>query len=78
MHDRTCDGPWSLVDGKIGAELGQIERRKLEREQRVDPAMAVVDGEADVDAGRHRRAYSHDPARGHAPVAGKITLYIGP
>jgi hypothetical protein len=54
MDQRDRPGPRPLVDRGVEPELGEIERRRLQRERNIDRAMAVVDGKSDVDAGAMR------------------------
>ena len=71
-------GPGTLVDGEISADLGEIEGRPLEGQRHVDLAVALVDGKADIDAGRDRGADARHAAIGLSCVARKIALGIGP
>ena len=75
-----CDspGPWPPVDRGIDAELGEIERGRLQRQRDIDGGMALVDRNADVNAGRDARAQAGYAAPGLTPVANKIALRAGP
>ena len=78
MHQRDGPGPWTLVDRGVGANLGKIERCRLQRQRNVDFCVALVDRNAGVDAGRKARADPSDPAPGLTAVADEIGLCAGP
>jgi hypothetical protein len=42
-HHRYRPGPRTLVDGRVEAELRQIERRRLQRKRHVDVGAALID-----------------------------------
>src|SRR4029079_12085028 len=69
VHDRAGPGPRPGVDGGIEAELGQVDRRRLQRQRHVDVGAALVDRETDIDAGSYARADPGDPAPGLSAVA---------
>ena len=69
MHQRARPGPRPAVDGGVEAELGQVDRRRLQRQRHVDVGAALVDREADIDAGRDARADPGHAAPGLAAVA---------
>src|SRR4051794_10174673 len=77
MHVRAREGPWTLVDGEARADLGQIQGRPLEGQRYVDFAAALVDREAEIDAGRDSSAEAGHAAPGRAAVAGEVALHIG-
>ena len=74
VNQRDGPGPRPLVDRGVEAELGEIERRRLQRQRNVDGGAALVDRKAEVDAGRNARAEPGDAAPGLAPIADEIGL----
>ena len=72
VHHRAGPGPRPAVDGGGEAELGQVDRRRLQRQRNVDRGAALVDREADIDARRHPRADPGHAAPGLAGVADEI------
>src|SRR5262249_27598158 len=76
VHCRECPGPGTFVDGAVEADLGQVQRRRLERQGHVDIGVALVDGEADIDAGRQPRAEAGAPAIGLALVTDEVALRL--
>src|SRR4029453_10296622 len=69
VHGRGCPGPRPAVDGRGEAELGEIDRRRLQRQRNVDRRSALVDGKAEIDARPPARADAGDAAPGLAVVA---------
>src|SRR5665811_1993173 len=59
VDQRDGPGPWPLVDRGIEAELGEIERGRLQRQGNVDRGTALVDRKADIDARRNAVSYTH-------------------
>src|SRR5206468_3232556 len=70
-------GPRALVDGSVEADLGQVERRPLQRQRYIDRGATLIDGEADIDARCHARADARDAADGAALVAEIVGLRTG-
>jgi hypothetical protein len=77
VDQRHRPGPRPLVDGRIEAELGEVQRRRLKRQRHVDIGPALVCRKADIDAGRHARSETRDTATGCASVAEKLALVVG-
>ena len=77
MDQRDGPGPRPLVDRGVEAELGEIERRRLQRQRHVDRGAALVDRKADIDAGRDARTEPGDAAPGLALIADEIALRAG-
>ena len=77
MNPRDGSGPRSPVDGRVKAELGEIEPRRPQSQGHVDGRPALVDRRAHVCAGRNAGAYPGNPARGQTLVADKVELRAG-
>jgi len=77
VHDRKGPGPRSLVHRAVDTDLRQVERRRLQRQRHVHVGVALVDGEAEIDARGHARAETGDAANGLALVADEVALRIG-
>ena len=78
MNQRDGPGPRALVHRGIEAELGEIERCRLQRQRHVDRGVALVDRKPDIDAGRDARADPGDAAIGPAAIADEIAERAGP
>src|SRR5207245_1235943 len=78
VHHREGPGPRPFIKRAVEADLGHVQRRRLERERHVDVGMALIDGETEIDARRNPRAEAGDAAKCLALVADESALRIGP
>ena len=77
VDQRNGPGPRTLVARGVEAELGEIERGRLQRQRNVDRGSALVDRQADIDARRNACAEPCDAAPGLPMIADEIALRAG-
>ena len=77
VHHRAGPGPRPAVDGGGETDLGQVDRRRLQRQRNIDRGAALVDRKADIEARRHPRADPGHAAPGLSGIADEIADRAG-
>src|SRR3954468_13445661 len=72
VHHRAGPGPWPAVDGGRETDLGQVDRRRLQRQRNIDRRAALIDRQSDMDTRRHPRPDPGHTAPGLSGIADEI------